>query len=470
MVRHRPSRPSRVLVVEDKESLRLMLRLALAQQYDVHEARGAAEAAAVFEAAEIDLVLTDLRLPDGDGFGVLGAAKRHDPDLPVVVMTAYGGFEDAVRAMREGALDFLAKPIDPAHLALVVSRALAQRRVASENILMRDELAQQRGAPPLVGEHESLRRVLGALQKAAASEATVLLEGESGTGKELFARRLHALSARNQGPFVAINCAAIPESLLETELFGHERGAFTGASSRKLGRFEVANHGTLFLDEIGDMPPALQPKLLRSLESREIDRVGGGAPVPIDVRVVAATNRGLRAAVAERKFREDLFFRLSVFPITIPPLRDRRSDIGILAQHFVEQCCREQGKSVLPMAPAAVAALEQHAWPGNVRELQNCIERAVVLNDSGIIQPHHLNLAAVATVSTSDVQAVDPWQHIDLSGSLSEATARVVAELERRKIAMAMEVAGGDAGRAADELRVPFRALLAKLREHKLAS
>jgi DNA-binding NtrC family response regulator len=460
-----------VLVVEDKESLRLMLKLALEQQqYSVHEARDAAAASAAFEAADIDLVLTDLRLPEGDGFGVLEAAKRHDPDLPVVVMTAYGGFEDAVRAMREGALDFLAKPIDPAHLALVVSRALAQRRVAAENILMRDELAQQRGAPPLVGEHESLRRVLGALQKAAASDATVLLEGESGTGKELFARRLHALSARNHGPFVAINCAAIPESLLETELFGHERGAFTGASSRKLGRFEVANHGTLFLDEIGDMPPALQPKLLRSLESREIDRVGGGAPVPIDVRVVAATNRGLRAAVAARKFREDLFFRLSVFPITIPPLRDRRSDIAILAQHFVEQCCREQGKSVLPMAPAAVAALEQHAWPGNVRELQNCIERAVVLNDSGIIQPHHLNLAVAADVTASEPPAVDPWQHIDLSGSLSEATARVVAELERRKIALAMEDAGGDAGRAADELRVPYRALLAKLREHKLAS
>src|SRR5207302_3740992 len=283
------------------------------------------------------VVLTDLKLPDGDGFGVLRAAKELDPELPVVVMTAYGSIQDAVTAMKEGAMDFLAKPVDPDHLLLLVERAIAQRRMAVENGLLKQELGERRGAPRIIGEDPKLRQVSQQLHRAAGTDTTVLLEGESGTGKELFARALHVLSPRVDGPFVAINGAAIPETLLETELFGHERGAFTGASTRKLGKFEVAHHGTLFLDEIGDLPLALQAKILRALEEKRFERVGGTSPWQVDVRVVAATNRNLKAAVAARQYREDLYFRLSVFPITIPPLRERSQDIITLARYFIDR-------------------------------------------------------------------------------------------------------------------------------------
>ena len=284
---------------------------------------------------------------EGDGFGVLRASKEIDSDVPVIVMTAYGSIEDAVTAMKEGALDFLAKPVDPDHLLLLVSRALEQRRLVTENLLMKEELAVRRGAPQLVGDDQSLRKVFTSLQRAASTDTTVLIEGESGTGKELFARSLHAFSSRADAPFVAINCAAIPETLLETELFGHEKGAFTGAVSRKPGKFEMAHRGTLFLDEIGDLPLALQAKILRALEERRFERVGGTALVTVDVRLVAATNRGLRAAVAARRFREDLFFRLSVFPITVPPLRERGNDIPLLARYFVDRFCRDLKKKSL---------------------------------------------------------------------------------------------------------------------------
>src|SRR5207253_2124293 len=329
--------PARILLVEDKDSLRTMLRHALERQgHAVLEARDQPEALRFLQQGQADLVLSDLRLPAGDGFGVLRAAKEIDTDTPVIVMTAYGSIEDAVAAMKEGAMDFLAKPVDPDHLLLLVARALEQRRIVTENLLLKEELAVRRGAPQLVGEDPSLRKVFASLQRAAATDATVLLEGESGTGKELFARSLHALSPRADAPFVAINCAAIPEGLLETELFGHEKGAFTGAAGRKPGRFELAHRGTLFLDEIGDLPLGLQAKILRALEEKQFERVGGTQSLHVDVRVVAATNRHLKAAVAAKQFREDLYFRLSVFPISIPPLRERPGDIPTLARHFVE--------------------------------------------------------------------------------------------------------------------------------------
>src|SRR5262245_11925183 len=268
-----------------------MLRHALERQgHAVLEARDQPEAVRMFQQNPA-VVLSDLRLPEGDGFGVLRASKEFDADTPVIVMTAYGSIEDAVAAMKEGALDFLAKPVDPDHLALLVARALEQRRMVTENLLLKEELAVRRGAPQLVGEDPSLRKVFAGLQRAAATDTTVLLEGESGTGKELFARSLHALSPRAEAPFVAINCAAIPETLLETELFGHEKGAFTGAVARKPGKFEMAHRGTLFLDEIGDLPLALQAKILRALEEKRFERVGGTSSVQVDVRLVAATNR-----------------------------------------------------------------------------------------------------------------------------------------------------------------------------------
>jgi DNA-binding NtrC family response regulator len=273
-----------------------MLRTALELQgHAVIEARDQAEAVKLLQQTQPALVLSDLRLPDGDGFGVLRASKEIDADVPVIVMTAYGSIEDAVTAMKEGALDFLAKPVDPDHLSLIVGRALEQRRLVNENFLMKEELAARRGAPKVLGEDPSLLKVFASLRRAAATDTTVLLEGESGTGKELFARSLHAYSPRVDAPFVAINCAAIPETLLETELFGHEKGAFTGAVARKPGKFEMAHRGTLFLDEIGDLPLPLQAKILRALEERQFERVGGTALVKVDVRLVAATNKGLRA-------------------------------------------------------------------------------------------------------------------------------------------------------------------------------
>jgi DNA-binding NtrC family response regulator len=458
-----------ILLVEDKDSLRTMLRHALeAQGHQVLEARDEPEALAALRSSWPALVLSDLRLPNGDGLGVLRTAKSLDPAIPVIVMTAFGSIQDAVSAMKEGALDFLAKPVDPDHLLLMVNRALAQRRLVTENILLREELAARRGAPQIVGDDPRLKQVIAALQRASGSDATVLLEGESGTGKELFARTLHALSPRAEGPFVAINCAAIPATLLETELFGYEKGAFTGAAARKPGRFELAHRGTLFLDEIGELSLPLQAKILRALEEKRFERVGGSAAIQVDVRIVAATNRNLKAAVAARQYREDLYFRLSVFPITIPPLRDRPADIPTLARYFIERFCREMRKDPLPLAPSAIEELCAYPWPGNVRELQNCIERAVILNDGDALHARQLNLRPVAAAPAPPA-AGDPWDQIDLSGTLAEASQRVLVEIERRKITQALRQAAGDQQQAAAMLQISPRALAVKLKEYGLS-
>jgi DNA-binding NtrC family response regulator len=458
-----------VLIVEDKDSLRAMLRHALeAHGHVVLEARDEAEAVQQLQQARPVVVLTDLKLPVGDGFGVLRAAKELDPELQVVVMTAYGSIQDAVTAMKEGAMDFLAKPIDPDHLLLMVERAMAQRRMLTENILLKEELAERRGAPRIIGEDAKLRQVSQQLHRGAETDATVLLEGESGTGKELFARTLHALSTRNDGPFVAINCAAIPDTLLETELFGYEKGAFTGAAARKPGRFELAHRGTLFLDEIGDLPLALQAKILRALEEKQFERVGGTHSLHVDVRVVAATNRNLKQRVAERQFREDLYFRLSVFPIQIPPLRERADDVLILARHFVEKFCRDMNKKALSLAPGAIDELRSYQWPGNVRELQNCIERAVILTEGDAIHARHLNLS-FRQVAPPAVAAAGPWDQIDLTGTLPDALRRVTEEVERRKITQALQDANGNKAHVADALHLPYKVLLQKIKTYGIA-
>ena len=465
-MRSQPSIVPPILLVEDKDSLRAMLRLALeAQGHTVVEARDQPEAEAALRASRPAVVLSDLRLTEGDGFGVLRASKELDPELPVIVMTAFGSIQDAVAAMKEGALDFLAKPVDPDHLLLMVERALTQRRMATENMILKEELAQRRGAPQIVGEDPQLKQVSLALHRAAATDTTVLLEGESGTGKELFARALHALSPRADGPFVAINCAAIPETLLETELFGHEKGAFTGASARKPGKFELAHRGTLFLDEIGELPLSLQPKILRALEEKQFERVGGTLPLKVDVRVVAATNRHLKAAVAARQYREDLFFRLSVFPIVIPPLRERARDIITLARYFIDRFCRELNKPPLALSPSAEQDLLAYPWPGNVRELQNCIERAAILTEGDTIHSRHLNLSFRTPAVEEDVS---PWSQIDLSGTLAEASRRVIGEVERRKIEQALKEAAGNRNRAAEMLQISYKMLVSKLRDYGL--
>ena len=452
-----------ILLVEDKDSLRAMLKLALESQgHQVVEARDEPEAVAALHSSQPALVLSDLRLPKGDGMGVLRAVKDLDSELPVIVMTAHGSIQDAVDAMKHGALDFLAKPVDPDHLLLLVSRALEQRRLLSDYRLLKEEAAARRGGQNIIGDAPSLRQVLGAIERAAGTDTTVLLEGESGTGKELCARALHNQSARANGPFVAINCAAIPENLLEAELFGYERGAFTGATQRKIGKFEMAQRGTIFLDEIGEMALGLQAKMLRAIETKRIERLGGNASITVDVRIVAATNKMLRQQVQSRQFREDLYFRLSVFPVTIPPLRERKEDIPKLAHHFVERVSRDVGKK-LTLSPEALQLLVAHSWPGNVRELQNAIERAVILADGERLLPRHLSLTTQVGFA-----AADPWDMLDWSGTLADVVARFSTEAEKRKIVFALKQATGDKGRAADLLQVNFKTLTAKLKHYGL--
>src|SRR5882762_4559084 len=382
-----------ILLVEDKESLRRVLRLTLEHAgYSVTEAADAREAINEIGRVPHKIVLTDLRMPNGSGLDVLRAARSADADVPVIVMTAYGSIDEAVQAMKDGAHDFLQKPVDSNHLLLLVERALEQTRLRTENILLREEWSKHYGFPRIIGESEAIKKVVAETQRVAQTEATVLLLGESGTGKELFARAVHHLSNRRDKPFVAINCAAIPETLIENELFGHERGAFTGAGDRRLGKFELASGGTVFLDEIGELPLAVQGKLLRVIEEKAVDRIGGRGPVPVDVRVVAATNKDLRAAVNTGEFRGDLFFRLAVFPIEIPPLRDRGEDVVMLARQFAAQLGKELRGREAVLSDASLAALRLHEWPGNVRELENAIERACILADTSTLEPSDLGL------------------------------------------------------------------------------
>jgi len=446
-----------ILLVEDKDSLRTMLRHALeAQGHAVIEARDQPEAVQALNTSRPGVVLSDLRLPAGDGFGVLHAAKELDPELPVIVMTAYSSIQDAVKAIKDGALDFLAKPVDPDHLLLMVERALVQRRMVTENVLLREELASRRGAPQIVGEDAKLKHVTVALQRAATTDTTVLLEGESGTGKELFARALHALSPRADGPFVAINCAAIPETLLESEIFGHERGAFTGAADRRQGCFELADHGTLFLDEIGEMTPQTQVKLLRVLQERAFRRLGGRTEQSVDVRVIAATNIDPQEAVRAGKLREDLYYRLNVFVVRLPPLRERKEDLPLLVQAFINEFNTSNHKSIIGLDQHAMRLIEQYDWPGNVRELRNVIERATILAPGPFIEPKHV------PTSLTGVTAKPVQPHVALEPGTT------VAEAERRLIMMTLEHTRDNKTRAAEILGISLKTLHNKLNKLRL--
>src|SRR4029453_6122567 len=361
-----------ILLVEDKESLRRVLRLTLENAgYSVTEAEDARAALNQISSTRYRLVLTDLRMPHGSGLDVLRAARAADNDLPVIVMTAFGSIDEAVRAMKDGAHDFLQKPVDSNHLLLLVERPLKQAKLGTENVLFLEEWARPYGFPRIIGESESIKRAVSETQRVAQTDATVLLLGESGTGKELLGGACNILSNRRDKPFFAINCAAIPETLIENELFGHERGAFTGAGDRRLGKFELASTGTVFLDEIGELPLGVQGKLLRAIEEKVIDRIGGRAPVPVDVRVVAATNKDLKTAVDQGEFRGDLFFRLAVFPLQIPALRERNEDVLLLARHFAAQIGKELRGREATLSEATTAALRSSSCPGKFRELEN---------------------------------------------------------------------------------------------------
>ena len=450
-----------VLVVEDKSSLRAMLEEMLQAEGWSVTGVGTGETAAerLRGGGKFDLVLTDWRLPGADGLSVLDAARAVDPTLPVIVMTAFGSIETAVDAMKRGAEDFITKPVDPDLLRLLVARAIA-RRVGKRETLLFSE-SQSDAMPPIVGNSAAIRTIQAETERVAGTDATVLLEGESGTGKELFARAIHALSSRARRAFVAINCAAIPDTLLESELFGHEKGSFTGAAARRLGKFELADGGTVFLDEIGELTATTQAKLLRVLQERSFHRVGGTVSIQVDVRIIAASNRPLDRLVAQGQFREDLFYRVRVFPIRIPPLRDRREDIDPLVDWFLASLPRELKKKPLRLEPGARERLREYDWPGNVRELRNCLERAMILAESGVIEERHLRLAAdFGMAPASPAPGKDE--------TLEEVRERGARSAERLWLARALERAKGDRTAAAAATGLSPRRFESKLREHGL--
>ncbi|MDQ3262584.1 MAG: sigma-54 dependent transcriptional regulator [Myxococcota bacterium] len=440
---------ARLLVVDDEEGIRSYLAEALAR--DGHTVLTAADglaASRLLDQEAFDLILTDLKMPGMDGMALLQKVRAEQPDAEVIMLTAHGSIENAVAAMRAGAYDYLTKPVgSPAELRLVASRALERRALLNLKATARGQGKGETltwGAP-------SMLPVVAALRRVAATQATVLLLGESGTGKEVAARALHTWSERADGPFVAVNCAALTETLLESELFGHEKGAFTGANVQRRGRIELAQGGTFFLDEIGELRPAMQTKLLRVLQERRFERVGGTRTLEADVRWVAATNRDLGPMMSRGEFREDLYHRLAVFPIQLPPLRDRPEDLPPLASQLLERIGEELGRRGLKLGPPALAALQAHRWPGNVRELRNVLERAAILSDSPLIDSVPLQLPGAAPSPAA------------APGRVPEVT---LEELERMAITQAIASEGGNRKRAAERLGIGLRTLYDKLKRY----
>ncbi|MGA2191855.1 MAG: sigma-54 dependent transcriptional regulator [Nitrospirota bacterium] len=447
-----------LLVIEDNKSMAVMLSKTLgAEGYRVVLAGNAEEGLAAADREKVDLVLTDLKLPGMSGLEALKALKAKKPLLPIIIMTAFGSIETAVEAVKAGAYDFLTKPFDTSHMLVLVERALEGGRLAAENLVLKEEFAEILGFPKLVGESRALKDSFELIKKAAPTTTTVLLTGESGTGKELFARALHHLSPRSTGPFVAINCAAIPRDLLESELFGHEKGAFTGADTRRIGKFELADNGTVFLDEVGEMDMSLQAKLLRVLQGERIERVGGTEPLLVDMRLVAASNRDLTKAVKDGSFREDLYYRLNVFPVRVPPLRERTEDIPALAQYFAEKHSRKMKKSLAGVSPSAIKILAAQQWKGNVRELENCIERAVILADGPEIGPEQVGFNPDAGRETPADGS---------GGRLFEIASRAAREAEIHAIGNALGACQGNKTKASEMLGVSYKTLLTKIRDY----
>jgi len=448
-----------LLIVDDERSLRFSIgEWARDAGFRPLEATGGREAVEALRDHSVDAVVLDLKLGEEDGLKVLKGLRDADPSLPVIMLTGHGTIEHAVRATRLGAYDFMLKPPDLEHLGVVVHRALEHARLRREVEVLRSGAGIEQ---PLLGESPGLQRVLQRLDKVAKSgTATVLIQGETGSGKELMARYLHAHSARAGGPFVDLNCSAIPEQLLESQLFGHERGAFTDAKHFRKGLFEVANGGTVFLDEIGEMTPQLQSKLLRVIETRTFRRVGGHVDIHVDVRVVAATHRDLRRQVTDGKFREDLYFRLNVVPIEMPPLRDRAEDISRLAEHFIEHVSRDLGRPPARLHPDALRAMVAYAWPGNVRELRNVIERVLLLEAEAEILADHL--PSEITGRGAGATLASPSQ------PFPPGVVRPLAEVEQMAIGHALQVCEGNKTRAAHLLGISRQTLRTKLKEFSM--
>ncbi len=454
----------KILVVDDEKNYLLVMEDFLAEKgYHVLTADNAQAALDVIADTDLDLILTDMKMPGLNGIDLIRKIKDVDPDMPVVMMTAFGTVEKAVEAMRAGAYDFVLKPFENEAILRTIERALEIGRLRRQNRLLRQELSGQMGLEEIIGASGSMRHIFELIRTVAPTKSTVLITGESGTGKELIARAVHQLSPRKDNAFVAVNCAAIPETLLESELFGHEKGAFTGATSARRGRFQLANQGTLFLDEVGDIPPTIQIKLLRVLQERAFERVGGTTTHQVDVRILAATNQDLKTAVADGRFREDLFYRLNVVAIEAPPLRDRPDDIPLLAQHFVQKYGRETGQTDLGLDPKTIDVLKTHAFPGNVRELENIIERAVILCTGDTIRPRDL---------PADLDRPEP-RKIDLADlELPAGTGLNLAleDLERKFIAQALDRAGGVQAQAAEALGLTKQTLYAQMKKYNLTT
>ena len=445
-----------VLIVDDEKHTREGLQQALEDNYDVSVAASADEAFNLMDAQEFNVIVTDLRMPGKSGLKVIDKALQLPNRPAVLMMTAYGTIDTAVEAMKRGAVDFLTKPVNIERLEILIQRALKNRTLEVEVKQLHERLDEKFSFSGIIGNSSALQEVIERVKLVAPSRATILVEGESGTGKELIAQAIHQSSPRARAPFIAVHCAALSENLLESEIFGHERGAFTGATERRIGRFEAADRGTLFLDEIGEITPSTQVKLLRFLETKAIERVGGTKPIELDVRLVAATNRNLESMVAEGKFREDLFFRLNVVRITMPPLRERREDIPLLLAHYIKVFSEENGVPPLSIEPGALATLQAYPWPGNIRELRNFCENAVVLRRGGRLTEFDLDpkFRGTTTVETAAGQAPVA---VPMANPLS------VEENEKRLLREALIKARGNRTRAAQLMGISRRTLHRKL-------
>jgi DNA-binding NtrC family response regulator len=440
-----------VLVVDDEPAQRQLISASLNRDYNIVAASNGQEAVQLLTARGFDLIITDERMPLMGGLDLIRWVREREPDLPIIVLTAYGSVETAVEAIKLGAQEYLTKPLkSPEELRLVVAKAMRQHKLQNQSLVLQAE-ADVQFPPEIVAESQAMREVLSLAAQVAAQPTTVLLTGESGTGKEIVARFIHRSSPRSREPFVAVNCAALSETLLESELFGHEKGSFTGAVQSKQGRFELAQGGTLFLDEVAETSLALQAKLLRVLQEQQFERVGGIRTLSVDVRIIAATNKDLGKAIAERTFREDLFYRLSVFPILIPPLRERHADVLPLAEHFACRISARMGRSFSGFSAESSRSMLQHAWPGNVRELQNAIERALIVAKTAVIQGHDLPFGSAAAA---------PAQNEFLT----------LAEMERELILQAMTRNQGDRRLTAEQLGISLRTLQYRLKEYGIAS
>jgi two-component system NtrC family response regulator/two-component system response regulator HydG len=449
----------RIVVIDDEVNAAAALEKLLHEDgYEVSAANDARAGLSLLEKTDTDIVLTDLRMPGMDGLELLAKVKEIRPETMVILMTAYGTVKTAVRAMKLGAEDYLAKPIDVEELEVILQRVLEKKRLLEETRILRERVHQKYRFENLVGESPEMLAAFKTVRQVAPSSSSVLLLGESGTGKELFAQALHQNSPRKDKPFVKVACAALPETLLESELFGHEKGSFTGALYARSGRFEMADGGTLFLDEIGDISPTVQVKLLRFLEQREFERVGGNRTYKVDVRIVCATHRDLKKKLEDGSFREDLYYRLNVIEIHIPPLRDRGEDIPVLAHYFLKRYADANGKDVRGMSDDALALLLRHPWPGNVRELENAMERAVVLASETVLTPQHFPTLRRITADTAPA-AGKGGLGIAIPGS-------TFADIEREAILRTLEAVGGSTSRAASLLQISARKIQYKLKEY----